>query len=120
MSDTSRLFELLAADHRRRVLLLLCESDAVDVPEDLRTRAVRTHDRRPTQQVPERPRQRTTDADRLEIELIHTHLPKLEDAGLVEWDRDAGTVRRGVAFDSVEPALRVLVANSEKFPDALL
>lgn len=40
-----------------------------------------------------------------ELSLRHVHLPKLAHAGLVTWDRDAGTVSRGPAFDDLRPLL---------------
>ena len=35
-----------------------------------------------------------SDGRRVAIELHHKHLPRLTEAGLVEWDRDRGTVTR--------------------------
>lgn len=32
------------------------------------------------------------DGDRLEVALLHVHLPKMAAAGMVEYDHDAGTV----------------------------
>lgn len=44
-------------------------------------------------------RDAVTDEDpvRLEIRMIHVHLPKLDDAGVVEWDRETTEVRKGPA-----------------------
>lgn len=38
------------------------------------------------------------DPDRVEIELYHRHLPKLASAGVVDWDRTAGTISEGENF----------------------
>jgi hypothetical protein len=54
------------------------------------------------------------------IRLRHNHLPRLEDAGYIEWDREAETVSRGPAFDEIEPAIRLLSANPERLPSGLL
>ena len=40
--------------------------------------------------------------------LHHIHLPKLESAGLVDWNRRGGTVVRGPAFDDVVPLLEAI------------
>lgn len=40
--------------------------------------------------------------------LAHVHLPMLEDAGLVRWDRAAGTIVPGANYDELEPVIAVL------------
>lgn len=39
-----------------------------------------------------------------EPEMIHNHLPRLADYGIIEWDRGEG-VRRGPNFEEVKPFL---------------
>lgn len=39
------------------------------------------------------------------ISLHHRHLPHLEEAGFVDWDREADTVTRGPAFEEIDPFL---------------
>jgi hypothetical protein len=39
----------------------------------------------------------------LKAELFHTHLPKLEGAGYIEWDRETQRIRRGPRFDEIAP-----------------
>lgn len=50
-----------------------------------------------------------TDAstDEVATELYHWHLPQLQNAGFVEYDRDAGTVALADATDRLRPYLRV-------------
>lgn len=39
------------------------------------------------------------------LELIHLHLPKLEDEGFIEWDRERGELRPGPRFEEARPLL---------------
>ncbi|MFD1513335.1 DUF7344 domain-containing protein [Halomarina rubra] len=113
MSDTSTFFDLLAAGPRRQVLLALRGSDSLRVPDEL---------------VGERPADRPVDGESGarshsgsgvdDVRLYHVHLPKLEAAGVVEWNRERRTVTRGPAFAAVEPGLDLLAENAEKLPDA--
>lgn len=116
MSDASTLFDLLAAGYRRRILLLLCDQESIDVPDALVTRGeagtVTTLDG----VTPETVR----DRERVDVALYHRHLPKLADEGVIEWDDETGTVTRGPAFGEIEPALRVLAENADRFPSDLL
>lgn len=51
-----------------------------------------------------------------ELSLEHEHLPKLDDAGYVEWDRETGAVERGPAFEEVEPLLDLLERHADELP----
>lgn len=123
MSDASALFELLASDHRRQLLMVLCETDSVRIPEGLLTRggtqtsaigAIQEsgHEQSDVRYTP-------TEREALEVDLVHCHLPKLEDADVIEWDRESQTVTRGPAFAEVEPFLLVLARNADKLPNEL-
>jgi hypothetical protein len=48
------------------------------------------------------------DGDHVRTSLYHTHLPRLEEAGYVTYDHDAGTIEMGSNFPQVEPLLRLL------------
>ncbi|ELZ29982.1 hypothetical protein C474_13146 [Halogeometricum pallidum JCM 14848] len=86
---------------RRRVLVALLElpnpDDTLSVPED-----VDAGDR---------------DETALETALYHNHLPLLEQAGYIRWDRDAGRVGVGDAFEEIRPVLRLLHDNRADLPD---
>jgi hypothetical protein len=95
-----RAFDALCDSRRRRILRLVRDHDApaqghVTV-DDV---------------VPDGPAR-----DRIATRLHHVHLPKLADAGYVEWDRDSDTVRPGPRFDDVAPILRFLDANPGAVP----
>ncbi|WP_415378899.1 GAF domain-containing protein [Halosimplex sp. TS25] len=51
---------------------------------------------------------RTLDCDASTVALQHVHFPKLDQAGYVEWDREANRLSRGPAFHHIEPFLRLL------------
>lgn len=120
MSDTSAVFRLLAAKPRRRLLLLLCETEAVSVPGGLRERGAvqssHAHDSQPTQD----PSAESTSGERFDLKLIHVHLPKLEEAGLIEWDPEHEAVRRGPEFREIRPILQLLNDNPDAFPSGLV
>jgi hypothetical protein len=82
------VFELLAHERRRQLLFAL-----LDTPPD---GSLRVADGLLT---------RDGSGD-WEIELRHRHLPKLADAGVLDWDQERGEVSRGPAFEAVLPALR--------------
>lgn len=42
------------------------------------------------------------------IELTHSHLPKLEQYGFIDWEADDLTVEPGPRWDEIEPLLSVL------------
>jgi hypothetical protein len=116
MSDGANLSEQLASKNRRRVLVLLRESDALRIPEDVICRgAVRSVTARN-----EEPHPGQSAVRQLELRLRHTDVPKLEAAGLVDSDREARTVSRGPNFERVEPAVGLLVDNPQAFPVDLI
>lgn len=75
--------ELLSDAHRRAILEYLASTPGSPVDYG----AVVDHI------VKERPDGRQADPQTVTIECVHSHLPKLEDAGLVEFDRESGDVR---------------------------
>ena len=84
-----RLDALTAAlgDHTRRRLLLELLEDTTADPVDLLDAE--------------------SDRQTARVRLRHVHLPKLEQAGYVEWDRETTTVSRGENFDEVAPLVRL-------------
>ena len=51
-----------------------------------------------------------------EIELIHNHLPKLDEMGYIVWDREHGTIVKGPAWEEIEPVVRLLSDNPGRIP----
>lgn len=90
---TDEVLALLDDVHRRRLLVSLLSEPSVE----------------PAELVP-------GDAGELPMRLHHVHIPKLDDAGVVDWNRQRGVVTRGERFDAVEPTLTLLADNPSKLP----
>lgn len=56
------------------------------------------------------------DLDRLKAELQHIHLPRLAEAGYIDWDAETQTVRRGPNFNEVAPLLQPIDDHSDERP----
>lgn len=52
--------------------------------------------------------------------LRHVHLPKLQQAGYVDWDPETGHVRRGPQFEDIQPLLRLLMDYEASNPEHLV
>lgn len=91
-----RMFETLA-DRYRRLILLSVKREAVNTEDDLLLRSDSDH--------------RET-----EIALVHNHLPKLEDEGFIEWDREAGEISKGPQFDEIAPLLELMENHADELP----
>ncbi|WP_432764882.1 DUF7344 domain-containing protein [Halobaculum halobium] len=52
----------------------------------------------------------------LRLSLHHVHLPKLEDLGFVDADRDQRSVTTGPQFDEIRPILKLLDDNRDQLP----
>lgn len=100
-----RALEALADRYRRRVLVALLEHnpqrdvdvDPLDVAGEMET-------------------ERT----RLEIDMFHRHLPKLEELGFISWDPNTREIRRGPHWADVEPILGLIHERSDELPDGWL
>ncbi|MHB9287411.1 hypothetical protein ACKVMT_10290 [Halobacteriales archaeon Cl-PHB] len=54
------------------------------------------------------------DRDDARLQMVHLHLPKLDDMGYVSWDRDSETIVKGPNWDEIEPVLRLFDENGEQ------
>ena len=94
------LFEALANAHRRRLLVALLDHnpqpDTVDVPEEVQERDI--------------------PLGALQTKFFHNHLPSLEDAGFIRWNRDSHEVVTGPRFDEIRPVLELMQAHADELP----
>ena len=58
----------------------------------------------------------TDDEDRLLLEIHHQHLPKLAEAGFVDWDREEKVVRRGPRIAEIAPLVELMVEHRDELP----
>lgn len=95
-----RIFDALAHTYRRRILLFMSERSPRHLDgatlEDVATR--------------EEAVESST------VELRHVHLPKLADAGYIEWDRDEQTVRPGPNFETVASVVQLVDDHRDDLP----
>lgn len=97
--DLSELLDVLSHPRRREIL-------------------TRLHARTPRDEDEFEPVDLTAD-DELEgetISLVHNHLPKLADAGFIDWDGKRHVVTRGPRFHEAEPLIDLLTAHQDELP----
>lgn len=82
--DLDQAFGALSHASRRHLLIALLKDDLCQL-----------HEFRPAD-----PKEETT-----AIELHHHHLPKLDDADFIDWDRETGRFARGYKFEEIRPLL---------------
>lgn len=98
LPERARRYDLLAAPRRRHLLSLLCEFDRLDlevVTVELAAREIGAVD----EPVPEAARRR------VRVALVHNHLPRLADHGIVAYDLQTKTIVPAEGFDAFEPAV---------------
>ena len=95
-STLDEQLEIVSNVHRRNMLHSLVEHN----PQNDRTAATKGA-------------RQVTEAERVDIEMDHIHLPKLEDRGLIDWDRDERVVTKGPQFDEIVPLLTMLSENGD-------
>lgn len=100
-SALDRAFEILSHPYRRRILMLLSEVNPRD-EDEITPEKIATED---------------DELEPLTTELYHLHLPKLEEASYVAWDRDTHTIRRGSRFDEIAPLIKLMHDHQDELPE---
>ncbi|ELY54436.1 hypothetical protein C491_19764 [Natronococcus amylolyticus DSM 10524] len=93
--------DILSNRYRRRLLVALLEHNPQDDDPQIPAALTFTDE----------------DLETLRIHMTHTHLPKLEKAELIEWDRDTNTIRTGPRFDEIRPLLELMENHANELPD---
>lgn len=97
--DLGELLEVLSHPHRRRIITLL-------------------HDQNPRDEE-EFELEELADDDEFEdetIDLFHNHLPKLAEAGFVNWNQEQQIVTRGPRFEEIAPLIDLMIAHQNELP----
>ncbi|WP_135830085.1 DUF7344 domain-containing protein [Halorussus halobius] len=103
-ADVSATFDLLSNARRRGVLYAVGRDGAVTV-ETLADRIASW----------QRDGGDAPDADAVRTSLVHAHLPKLDEANAVDYDRGRGTVEPAARASTLDSYLE-LTRDSEPFP----
>jgi len=56
----------------------------------------------------------------LESELVHTHLPKLDEMGYISWNRSTNTISKGARWGEIAPLLKLMHDHQDELPDGWL
>ena len=92
----------LSNSYRRQLLVALSQANPQD-DEDVDPLDTLTHSK--------------SEADNLKIMMFHTHLPKLEGMGFIEWDREARQVHKGPDWEEIDPLLTLIQNHRDELPD---
>lgn len=107
MTETclGEMFHVLADVHRRRLLIALLEHNPQNARE-LR--------------IPKDTHPGENELKQLTTEMHHTHLPKLDGTGFIEWDRDSKAISKGPRFEEIRPLLELLDTHADELPADLI
>jgi hypothetical protein len=107
VSDDSQwmdLFSALSNPYRRQLLVALLEHN----PQD-------DDDQDPLDILAD-----GQEGENLPLKMIHQHLPKLEEMGFIEWDRQTSEISKGPNWDEIAPVLTLIHEHRDELPDGWL
>lgn len=111
-SEIDALLSALADQQRRIILVMLGEKRRSLTLRDLAGAILRHNHQVPLSKAS------TEEATRVQLRLHHRHVPKLEDAGLVEHDAERRLVTPTEQFDDIDPLLALIEDyQAERSPD---
>ncbi|WP_440769445.1 DUF7344 domain-containing protein [Natronorubrum sp. DTA28] len=98
-ASLNELFEVLSKADRRRILTALANAN-------------------PRHEAEFAPRDFTSDEQGKDAltRLHHAHLPKLDEAGFIEWNRSSKTITRGPRFDKIAPVIELMTTHGDELP----
>jgi hypothetical protein len=96
------MFDALRDPYCRRILLAISDHNPRDITEFSNKFASVNGDE--------------ADPEQVELQLHHSHLPKLAEKGYIDWNPEAQTIRRGSNFDNIAPLLKLMDDHTDKLP----
>lgn len=102
VSSLDHVFDVLTVEHRRLIVERLADENREVAFETLVTGVAAEHSGIDPASLGDGDREPTR------IALYHTHLPKLVDAGVIEFDRESGTVAPGPRLGLVSRSLNAV------------
>ncbi|MFC5368682.1 helix-turn-helix domain-containing protein [Salinirubrum litoreum] len=99
-SSLSEQFDILSSPYRRRILVAVANRNPRD-EDELRSEGIADDDE---------------NLDVFEQKLYHNHLPKLDAAGFIDWNRETGTITRGPRFDEIRPLIKLMTEHQDELP----
>lgn len=104
-TDTfDRITGALGHQHRREALVALHDRNPLTLDDLERTTGIPC------------PPAGGAEPETTRIALVHTHLPKLQSMGYVDWNRDAGTVVKGENWTEIAPVLELFEKHADDLP----
>lgn len=97
--QAATVFKALSNSHRIRVIQVVVDASSSVTLEDL-AREIARKEEEPVEST------REERVEELHVSLYHKHIPKLEDLGLIEWNRDEGRV----AIDDSAPLEQIEIS----------
>jgi hypothetical protein len=56
----------------------------------------------------------------LQLELLHNHLPKLEELEYIHWNQDNREISKGPKWDEIAPLVELIHNHRDELPDGWL
>ena len=97
--DFQSVLDALRDKHRRRLLVALLEHN----PQEEVT-------------IPEGVDMGEADRELVKAQMYHTHLPRLDELGIIRWNRDENEVVKGPNFEEMRPLLELINDHADELP----
>lgn len=99
-SKADKLLEAISNSYRRQLLVALLDHN----PQDDR-------DRDPLNVIGDE-----IEPEVVELELVHNHLPKLEEMGFISWDQTTNQISKGPDWEEIAPLLTLIHDHQDELP----